>query len=169
MPQIQSSKRERTSIPAGDHILTLVEVKQHDGENAFFDKTKEVGGANQPRRTRLIWQFTSEATDNEGVHFEHAIWTGEFYGNPRAGLTALLDQMLPEADENVRENVNTDTLIGTRYQAKIRLVRNQKGDVVPKAVDLEPIKGEGQTATPFDPDDVPNDYPAKPTTQETPF
>ncbi len=167
MPVIQSSKRERSTIPPGDHILTLTEGRQHDGENPFFDKTKEVGGANQPRKTRLIWQFTSEATDNEGVHYEHAIWTGEFYGDPRAGLTALLDQMMPDADDTTKSNINTDFLVGTRYKAKLRMVRNQKGDLVPKAVDLEPIKGD--KAVQFDPDDVPNDYPAKPTTQETPF
>jgi len=158
MAQIQSSKRERASIPPGDHILTLTEVKPYESDNPFFKKDEAVSNANQPRKTRLIWQFTSDADDGEGNPFEHAIWTGEFYGDPRAGLTALLDQMMPEADEQVKSNINTDMLLGTRYKAKLRMVKNQKGDLVPKAVDLEPVKGQ---TTQFDPDDQgPSEYPA---------
>jgi len=171
MPVIQSSKRERHPIPAGDHILTLVEVKPHESDNPFYDPKEPEGGANQKRKTRLIWQFLSDSEDAEGTRYEHAIWTGEYYGHQRAGLTALLDQMLPDADEQVKSAINTDTLLGSRYKAKIRLAKNQKGDLVPKAVDLEPIKGD--KAVQFDPDDQgPGEYPATGNagaTNETPF
>ena len=160
MPQIQSSKRERQPIPAGEHILTLVEVKPFESDNPYFKDDEPESGTNQKRKTRLIWQFNSDTEDSEGMRYEHAIWTGLFYGNPRANLTTFLDQILPNAGEDVKSNINTDFLLGSRYRAKIRLVKNQKGDLVPKAVDLEPLNDTKPTEH-FDPDDqVPNDYPA---------
>ena len=161
MPQIQSSKRERNPIPPGDHILTLTEVKPFSGDNPYFDPKEPESGTNQKHKTRLIWQFLSDSEDAEGTRYEHAVWTGEYYGHQRAGLTALLDQMLPDAGDDVKSSINTDFLVGTRYKAKIRLTKNQKGDLVPKAVDLEPVAGLAPKKD-YDPDDdgAPNEYPA---------
>lgn len=156
MPQITGSRRERTPIPTGEHILTLTEVKEHTSDNPFFKADQPESNQNQKQKLRLIWQFVSDQEDAEGNRYEYAEWTGAFYGDSRANLTTFLDQILPDADDEVKSNINTDTLIGRRFRARIQMRKNQKGESVPTAAFFEPIAGTAPVDSKrFDPDEVP--------------
>lgn len=136
MPVIQSSRnKERTPIPPGDHILTLVEVKPYEQDDTFHPN--EDGSF--PKKSRLIWQFQSDKADDDGDAYEYAEWTGAYYGNPKAKLTGFLDQIIPDASEETKEGLDTDSIIGRRFKSKIQNQKNAKGDYVPRAVYFEPL------------------------------
>ena len=153
MPQIQSSSAsDRPAIPVGDHVLVLVEVKPYESDNIYFKDDEPESAANPRRKSQLIWQFVTGVTDGDGTQYEHAIWTGKFYGDPRANLTKLLDQILPGQSEETKAALNTDILLGSSYKAMVRTVKNKKGDLVPKVVVIEPAKAT-QTDAPRPTDD----------------
>ena len=137
MPVIQSAKgKDRTPIPPGEYVLTLVEVRAHEQDDTFHPN--EDGSF--PKRMRLIWQFEAAGkTDIDGDPLEYAEWTGPYYGNPKAKLTGFLDQLLPDANEEAKSALDTDALVGKRFKVKIANQRNQKGDFVPKALFFEPV------------------------------
>ena len=140
MPQVKPSTTERVPISVGPHVLTLAEVVEHVADNPYFDMNKPEGGLNTKQRTRLIWRFRSDAGDGEGNPYEYSHWTGTTYGDSRANLTWLLDQLLPDSDEEMRANINTDVLIGRKFRTKIQNRKNQKGEMVPGALFFEPVE-----------------------------
>ena len=150
MPKIRPSG-ERIPIPKGDHILTLREVKDFEQE----DKWHENEDGSHPMKHQLIWRFESDALTEDGVPYEYAQFTGQFYGDSRANLTALLDFLLPDEGEEYKKTVDTDTLIGKRYKVRIASVKNQAGKVVPKAMFYEPLNDGPDPDLPFDPEKVP--------------
>ena len=91
------------------------------------------------KKEQLIWIFEAEEIAPDGRPYEHAVFTGLFYGDSRANLTTLLDMLLPKATDDEKKSLNTDLLLGSRYDAVIRMVKNQKNNLVPKAVDLSPV------------------------------
>jgi len=90
---------------------------------------------------RWIWQFKAKTTDPEtGERYEYRIYTGPTYGDSRATLTILLDQMCPDWTEEQKANVDTDELLQKYFKAKIRHEKPDKvGDPPkPKFVFIEP-------------------------------
>lgn len=135
---------KRNAIPSGDHLFCLISVEEVQQPD-FNDATKEV--------TRWIWQFKSKQRDPEtGELFEFRQYTGPKYGNPRAGLTILLDQMLPDWSDAQKGNIDTDKIINSFYKARIRHEKAEKPDDPPKPrlVMIEPFKPKttGATAAP---------------------
>jgi hypothetical protein len=151
MPIITPSKqRERTPIPVGDHLLTLTAVRLVEQPNRFAEKDergnyKATGTTEPPIRPQLVWQFDSDQHDEEGEAYEYAVWTGLSYGHPKANLTAFLDQILPESDEQMKGSLDTETLLGRRFRSRIQMVKDANGNPRPRAMYFEPIAG-------FDPD-----------------
>jgi hypothetical protein len=96
--------------PAGAQRLVLVEVVE-----------KELAGPT-PGETvpKLLWRFHTAATDFLGRPYEIVVFTGLSYGHPNARLTWLLDMLLPHRTAAEREALDTDTLIGTEYDAIVK-------------------------------------------------
>jgi hypothetical protein len=131
---------KRNPIPAGDHLLCLVSVEE-----------KYMPSFNDPKQETLrwVWQFKAKATDPEtGDRYEYRVYTGPTYGDSRATLTILLDQICPDWTDEQKQNVNTDELLNTYYKAKIRHDKPDKlGDPPkPKFAFIEPYKKPAATA-----------------------
>lgn len=115
---------KRPPIPAGDHILCLTSVEEKM-QPAFSGEGESL---------RWIWQFVAKATDPDtGERYEFRQYTGPNYGHPKAGLTLLLDQMLPTWTEDQKGSIDTDRLLQTYYKAKIRHEKGEKPGDPPKA------------------------------------
>lgn len=70
----------------GTYTCDLIDVKQVKGSD-FNDRTKEVD--------KLQWMFsTSEVADSTGHPYRFMSRTGVAYGNEKAGLTILIDQIM---------------------------------------------------------------------------
>lgn len=115
---------KRNPIPAGEQILYLVSVESVM-QPSFNDPNVQV--------PRWVWQFKAKAKDPEtGENYEFRQYTGEVYGNKKAGLTLLLDQMLPTWTDEQKETIDTDKIIGTFYTAHIRHEKADKAGDPPK-------------------------------------
>lgn len=117
MPVIQT-ETSRNLCPAGPQIIELKEVKE-----------TELPDFNDPNlmQTRLIWRFeTVGEADEAGNPYEIAIFTGTRYGNSRAKLTWLLDMLVPGMTSAKAQALDTDTLIGNRYETQVKHVQGLK-------------------------------------------
>lgn len=142
MPQASPTVR-RNPIPEGEHLLCLMSVEEVT-QPSFNDPKIDA--------VRWIWQFKAKATDPEtGERYEFRQYTGPNYGNPKAGLTVLLDQMLPTWTEEQKGVIDTDKVLQTYYKARIRHEKADKlGDPPkPRLLFIEPYKAKPATsATP---------------------
>ena len=152
MPKVAPSEtKERTPIPVGDHVLTLMEVKPIEQENRFEPPigTKPDGTPEYKVKKQFVWVFQSNRDDDAGDPYEYVVFTGRYYGDDRAKLTAFLQMLLPDADDAMRASLDTDMLIGRQWKTKIQLVKTQKGNEVPRHLYLIPVEAQR-----FDPDEV---------------
>lgn len=149
----EAPKTERAQIIPGAHTLTLKQIKDVESEDIF--NPNEDGSL--PVKRQLLWIFQSDKKGPDGKFYEHATYTGLYYGNERANMTHLLDWMLPDvAHEDKRKGVDVDGLIGRQFKARIQMQPNQKGELRPRLTMLDPIGEAGLPAsTPFDPDEIP--------------
>lgn len=115
MPKVELPK-ERPLCPPGLHRLRLAEVIEKDVP--AFDGEGSV--------RKWIWRFLSNKKTPEGTLYEVAKFTGTVYGNSKAALTWLLDMMIPGITQTQADNLDTDVLIGTEYEASIKHVPSQK-------------------------------------------
>lgn len=152
MPVVQSvpDKVDLRPVPIGEHVLTLVEVFPVESDN-IYGKQKDPKAPDT--KTRWAWRFESDAQDEDGKPYEYVHWTGVYYGDDRAGLTALLDFILPGVSVEDKKKVNTDTLIGKRFKVAIKTRVNKKGVNVPAAMYFIPVTTSAPSS--FDPDEIP--------------
>lgn len=124
MPVVQQQSEqkfeERPLIPAEVHILTLVATKQVEvaPSGKFVQKLNANGKVD-----KLIHEFESLTKDDDGNPYTHAEWTGVVDGNEKAGLTILLDQMMPGVPASERAKMtpagfDTDVNVGKQFEAK---------------------------------------------------
>lgn len=140
MAQIRAAGEKRDPIPAGKHTLTLKEVKPHVSDDPWHPVEDPNTGEQVPgKKEQLIWIFESDKKGQDGKPYEYATFTGLFYGDSRANLTTLLDMLMPNSTEDVKRNLDTDLLLGSKYEAQIAMQKNQKGNLVPKALFFAPI------------------------------
>ena len=130
-------------IPAGVHILTLTKVEERETPNPFADKDEdgtylETGTAEPPIRPQLLWIFESEDRRPDGEAYAYGYWTGRYYGDDRAKLTAFLNAILPDSTEEQRKSIDTDSLVGARFRVRIATKKNQKGQDRPYHTLIEP-------------------------------
>ena len=105
-------------IPAGKHILTLRSVEEIESDNYNGDG----------KTLQWLWKFISSQVDDDGTNYELRWYTGPTYGNPKAKLTDLLNMLMPDADEDERATVDTDTLCKKKYSAQILHAKKEKGE-----------------------------------------
>ena len=135
---------KRVPISVGQHVLTLADVKELVQPNTFAEKTPEgtykaTGTTTPPDREQFIWVFKSDTRAPDGDPMEYAVFTGRWYGDDRAKLTGLLDSLMPEATYEEKVELDTDSIVGKRFRARIANVRNQAGNFVPRHTLIEPI------------------------------
>lgn len=159
MPIIEVSDYKHEDCPVGTHKCWLdeVEVVQQDD---FKDKTKKVD--------RWVWRFyTEEENPESGNSYECFMWTGTIYGNAKAGLTRMLNSIIPNCDEEKAKGLNTDTLLtknsGVWFNVTVVNEANDKGEMRPKAVAVLPIRKKAKPTPVVDDEaDTPAPAPKKP-------
>lgn len=109
MPVIEVQE-QRPIPPVGRHILTLMDVELKEMDN--FDKTAKTN--------RLIWQFQTKKIAPDNNPYELNIFTGTVYGPPKAKLTWLLDMMVPGITVEQAKKLDTDDLIGFKFECQIK-------------------------------------------------
>jgi hypothetical protein len=115
MPQLTVEKT-RTLCPPGLHVFELKEVSTITMQS--FDGTGQV--------ERLLWRFVSSKRDPEGAFFEVPVFTGYSYGNPKAKLTWLLDMLRPGISKREADNLDTDRLVGERYEGSVKHATSER-------------------------------------------
>jgi len=151
--------------PAGPHKLTLtaVEETKAPGLAEFNQDTNQ-------EYTRWKWVFASDrfyplSDEDNGTPkpVTHIEFTGNKYGNEKAKLTILLDQMVPGITKEQGKKFNTDVLIGQVFDAGIRHMKKKNGDPKAEIGYITPDSGEaaGETAPVTAPAAVPTPKPAK--------
>jgi hypothetical protein len=140
MPKIKVAK-ERPLAPPGPHVLTLDESSEKQIESYEGSGTVQ----------KLLWKFATEKLAEDGEPYEVTVFTGTEYGNPKAKLTPFLDMMLPGITPAEARDLDTEQLIGTRYEAQIRHTTSLKDPSRKYAeiVYLRPLPGPEAKSDPF--------------------
>lgn len=110
--------QNRPLIPAGEHVLTLMQVTEVEVDNSYKPGEKV---------TKWVWEFDSDEKDEDDIPYTHKEWTKTTYGHPKANLTKLLDQLVPGMDQDRAKNLNTDSLVGRKFKGMIRHEKDDKG------------------------------------------
>ena len=145
----EAPSQDRPLIPAGAYTLTLRAIKEVDVEDRWHPEED----GTLPTVKKLVWEFEADKTDNDtGKPYEHSVWTGLYYGNEKANLTTLLDQIAPDIDPTIKkQGIDVEQFIGRTFRARIQRTKNDAGKEYAKLTMLDPI-GESPR---FDPDEVP--------------
>ena len=141
----EAPSQDRPLIPAGAYTLTLSAIKEVEVDDRWHPEED----GTFPQVKKLVWEFQADKNDKEtGKPFEHAVWTGLWYGNEKANLTQLLDWSAPEVDPATKKKgVDVETFVGRRFRARLQHASNDAGKTYAKLTMLDPIE-----EIPFDPD-----------------
>lgn len=134
MPRVEVT----TTVPicVGEHTLKLDSIEEKQFENTFQPKNAQ---GEHPVRNTWVWKFISNQEDDDGEPYVYGVITNTAYGNARAGLTLLLDMLVPGMTESKARNFDTDTLIGKKFKALITLKTAQDGTKKPTHSYLTPL------------------------------
>lgn len=114
------TQKDRPLISAGEHVLKLASVDVKEMDDRY-------GRSSTGKVNRIVWQFISNETDDDGAPYEYAVFTGDVYGNEKAGMTALVDMLVPGMTVEKFAEFDTDDLIGKRFKAQIKHVKKDDG------------------------------------------
>lgn len=149
-----TTTKARPLIPTGEQLLCLISVEVKVLSNLFKESPSDPDEVE-----RLLWQFQSKATDPDtGEPYEYGIFTNLNYGHARAGITKLLDQLVPGITIDIADQLDTDDLCNKWYRARIKHVKNAQGVDKAEHTMIEPYAGKASTAaksTPAPPPDEP--------------
>src|SRR5207253_2755618 len=109
MPVVQT-ERPRTLCAPGIYEVVLADVTTQ--MMPAFSGDGEV--------ERWLWRFVTNKQDENGQYIEVPIFTGGVYGNSRAKLTWLLDMLIPGITKQQADRLNTDDLIGMRFEGSVK-------------------------------------------------
>ena len=115
-----NTEKPRPLIPAGEHILKLVEVRAQEMDDRY-------GKSATGKVVRNIWQFVSNETDEDGTPYEYGVFTGDTYGNPKAGMTNLIDMIVPGMTAEKFADFDSDDLVGKKFRAQIKHTKKDDG------------------------------------------
>ena len=132
-----STEKERVIIPAGDHILKLVKIDPREMDDLY-------GKSSTGKVIRVLWVFESNETDDYGNPYEYGHFTNDVYGNEKAGLTLLVDMLVPGMTKAVYDEYDNDDLIGKKFRAQIKHVQKDNGAMKPIHVFITPISPKGK-------------------------
>ena len=132
-----STEKDREIIPAGDHILKLVKIDPREMDDLY-------GKSTTGKVTRVLWAFVSNETDDSGNPYEYGVFTNDKYGNEKAGMTLLIDMMVPGMTVDKFENYETDDLIGNKFRAQIKHVKKDTGGIKATHVYITPVTNKSK-------------------------
>jgi DNA-directed RNA polymerase subunit RPC12/RpoP len=104
-------ERPRPLHPVGLGTFTLVDVSTVQMPD-FNDPSKQVD--------RWLWKFESDKKTPEGEPYEMAVFTGTRYGNSQSKLTWLLDLLVPGITVRQAEALDTDDLLGRKWEGSVK-------------------------------------------------
>ena len=128
-------------IPAGDHSLTLRNILLKHVNDKY----------NNGKTEMYLWQLASDQLDQYGKPYMFELWTGMVYGNEKAKLTILLDQLVPGVTSEDVKQMDPMSLIGKRFKAKVRHTKTNEGKVYPDLIYIEPLESAGGEESVIDP------------------
>lgn len=146
------TEREYALIPAGEHLLKLTACDKVELDDHF-------GRSDTGKVVRIKWRFVSQAASDDGVPYDYITYTGLEYGNEKAGLTKLLDMLVPGITKKVFDEFDTDDLIGRKFRARIKHVKREDGTPRPELVLLEPVVPRPAKSAPVRPVQTREDDP----------
>ena len=132
-------QKEYPLIPAGEHILKLQSCDIQEFEDRF--QKSESG-----KVERLKFRFISNETDDDGAPYDYVVYTGMTYGNDKAGLTRLIDMLVPGMTEKKFADFDTDDLVGKRFRAQIKHVKKEDGKLKADYVYMNPVTAKAKVA-----------------------
>ena len=133
------TQKERVLIPAGDHILKLTKIEPREMDDLY-------GKSDTGKVTRVLWAFVSNETDDNGTPYEYGIFTNDRYGNEKAGMTLLIDMLVPGMTADKFDDYETDELIGKRFRAQIKHVKKPDGGMKATHVFITPVGSKAKPA-----------------------
>lgn len=131
------STQNRPLITAGEHTFTLMGVNEVEVDDSWHPGQ---------RVTKWVWEFDSETiSEEDGKPYTHKEWTKTTYGHSKAGLTILLNQLMPGMTQERARNLNTDALVGRKFKGMIRHEADDNGENRAKLAYIGPLPESKQT------------------------
>lgn len=135
-------EKPRPLHPAGLGTFTLVDVSTVQMPD-FNDPSKQVD--------RWCWKLESDKKTPEGDPYEMVVFTGTRYGNSQSKLTWLLDLLVPGITVRQAEQLDTDDLLGRKWEGSVKhetSIKDPEKKIATFAY-LKPIAEEGAHTDPF--------------------
>ena len=140
------TQKEYPLIPSGEHVLKLTGCDVQEFEDRY-------GKSDTGTVERIKWRFMSQEEDESGVPYDFVVYTGKAYGNDKAGLTRLIDMLVPGMNEKKFADFDSDDLIGKKFRAQIKHVKKDDGKIKPDYVYMAPM-GTKKAAAPVDTEEL---------------
>lgn len=123
-------------MPAGMQTLKLASVEVSTIPNVYWEKE---GDAREVDRTK--WKFISKEKSEDGAPYDCVVFTGCDYGWPTAGITKLVDQLVPGMTLERFKTWDSDEIMNVKYQAIIKheLPKGENAKPYAKIVSIMPI------------------------------
>ena len=134
-----ATQKERELIPAGDHILKLIKIEPREMDDLY-------GKSSTGKVIRILWVFTSNETDDNGTPYEYGVFTNDTYGNEKAGMTLLVDMLVPGMTIPKFDDFDTDDLIGSKFRSQIKHVKKDNGGMKAIHVFITPVVSKAKPA-----------------------
>ena len=125
-------------IPAREHIFKLVSCDFSEMDDKFGARDAVNG-----KVKRLKFRFVSQEEDEDGTPYDYAVITGLTYGNEKAGLTRLIDMLVPGMTVEKFADFDTDDLVGKKFRAQIKHTKNEQGKPKADYVYMAPVAKAG--------------------------
>jgi hypothetical protein len=135
--QVQEAFEAGPLIPKGEHILTLLPVEQRRVKSQF---SQEADG----KVDKFIFTFRSNQKSEDGDAYKYTVFTGTKYGNEKAALTDLLNQLDPEMDQEKAKGLDLSDYEGTKYETLIRHTKGDDGRVFAKHSYIKPYSARAK-------------------------
>ena len=131
------TQKEKALIPAGEHILKLIKIDPREMDDLY-------GKSTTGKVTRVLWVFVSNETDDSGEPYEYGVFTNDKYGNEKAGMTLLIDMMVPGMTVEKFEDYETDDLLGKKFRSQIKHIKKDNGGMKATHVYITPITNKAK-------------------------
>jgi hypothetical protein len=112
-------------VPEGDDTVQLARVDYIPADTIEEWRKKGMTGEPSPQ---WKWVFTSQKINAENsTPFECFVYTGTTYGDARANLTRLYNNLLPGIEPAARKKYDTDNLIGQWFNTRWIYIEGKNG------------------------------------------
>lgn len=117
---MQAAISESRLPDEGEQLYQLISIKEVQPTAEQIAKF----GKDEPR---WEWHFRGRHTWDDGTPQEVKFWTNTKYGNEKAGLTRLYNNIIPKCDIDKARAADTDSFIGRWWKINVKHVAKQDG------------------------------------------